>query len=492
MFGERWFIDHIFSFPSFACYTVYKMNWSANRADSKDNKPNTHKKHQKGHRPKRRKTSAHPKPWVDSAMDCAWLWELHLQAFQCPNVRRCRVACRTVHGLVEVQVVGLHRDFGGFAHPLRFSLRWFVAFFVLVGLTPDKSALFFRRLFINWEPSICKKPHGRVHRGFQDRWLVRRVLRSSRLVASWSWRFSSDANFPNADEFWLESFKSTSSDCSSLLCSPESDLHFDLEVWPSPDLVEVFPPLPQPLVWSSYWCTVYAHFRKPPLIFASLFRLLSRRVSNSAVSTRGWWTPRSLMEIHQAFFWGEFTNTNIILGISGWLVVWTPLKNISQLGWLFPIYGKIKNVPNHQPGGVIIIQKNGCGKPRVSESFSMDAGVPKLAFPHVWPGSLRFKLDGRVIQVQQPGHPMDSTINIHISKSDKHQQSPGIPWAFGTPIIRSHRLHLLCDIQGATDTSMRACWHDVSMGLVQGKPQKGCRKYLGNLGNTWSTWFSSN
>ena len=24
-----------------------------------------------------------------------------------------------------------------------------------------------------------------------------------------------------------------------------------------------------------------------------------------------------------------------------WLVVWTPLKNISQLGWLFPIYGKI-------------------------------------------------------------------------------------------------------------------------------------------------------
>ena len=30
-------------------------------------------------------------------------------------------------------------------------------------------------------------------------------------------------------------------------------------------------------------------------------------------------------------------------------MVWTPLKNISQLGWLFPIYGRIKNVPNHQP-----------------------------------------------------------------------------------------------------------------------------------------------
>ena len=30
------------------------------------------------------------------------------------------------------------------------------------------------------------------------------------------------------------------------------------------------------------------------------------------------------------------------LVIHCWLVVWTHLKNISQLGWLFPIYGKIK------------------------------------------------------------------------------------------------------------------------------------------------------
>ena len=30
-------------------------------------------------------------------------------------------------------------------------------------------------------------------------------------------------------------------------------------------------------------------------------------------------------------------------------MVSTPLKNISQLGLLFPIYGKTKNVPNHQP-----------------------------------------------------------------------------------------------------------------------------------------------
>ena len=30
-------------------------------------------------------------------------------------------------------------------------------------------------------------------------------------------------------------------------------------------------------------------------------------------------------------------------------MVSTPLKHVSQLGLLFPVYGKIKNVPNHQP-----------------------------------------------------------------------------------------------------------------------------------------------
>ena len=33
-----------------------------------------------------------------------------------------------------------------------------------------------------------------------------------------------------------------------------------------------------------------------------------------------------------------------------WLVVWTPLKKTSQLGWLFPNICKHKiDVPNHQP-----------------------------------------------------------------------------------------------------------------------------------------------
>ena len=42
-----------------------------------------------------------------------------------------------------------------------------------------------------------------------------------------------------------------------------------------------------------------------------------------------------------------------------WLVVSTPLKNISQLGILDPTYGNIKHVPNHQPDVYIyIIHRN--------------------------------------------------------------------------------------------------------------------------------------
>ena len=48
--------------------------------------------------------------------------------------------------------------------------------------------------------------------------------------------------------------------------------------------------------------------------------------------------------------WLILVNTGIFIYIYiYWLVVSTLLKNISQLGWFFPIYGKIKNVWNHQP-----------------------------------------------------------------------------------------------------------------------------------------------
>ena len=40
--------------------------------------------------------------------------------------------------------------------------------------------------------------------------------------------------------------------------------------------------------------------------------------------------------------WGFCHIYNIFIYIYNWLVISTPLKNISQFGWLFPIYGKNK------------------------------------------------------------------------------------------------------------------------------------------------------
>ena len=52
---------------------------------------------------------------------------------------------------------------------------------------------------------------------------------------------------------------------------------------------------------------------------------------------------------------------------TGWWLSPTPLKNMkvyeSQLGWLFPIYGSMKNVPNHQPASVLRLGEPGlCGR----------------------------------------------------------------------------------------------------------------------------------
>jgi hypothetical protein len=40
---------------------------------------------------------------------------------------------------------------------------------------------------------------------------------------------------------------------------------------------------------------------------------------------------------------------NYVRMTSGWWYTYPSEKYESQLWWLFPIYGKIKNVPNHQP-----------------------------------------------------------------------------------------------------------------------------------------------
>ena len=42
--------------------------------------------------------------------------------------------------------------------------------------------------------------------------------------------------------------------------------------------------------------------------------------------------------------------------ISGWWYTYPSEKYESQLGWFFPIYGKIKNVPNHRPDIALSVQ----------------------------------------------------------------------------------------------------------------------------------------
>ena len=57
----------------------------------------------------------------------------------------------------------------------------------------------------------------------------------------------------------------------------------------------------------------------------------------------GQWNPPDRSSAIKHDWLGNQLN-NMLVG--GWA---NPLKNISQLGWWFPIYGNIKNVPNHQP-----------------------------------------------------------------------------------------------------------------------------------------------
>jgi len=62
-----------------------------------------------------------------------------------------------------------------------------------------------------------------------------------------------------------------------------------------------------------------------------------------------WWTLPLVGNLFSKTGVGLLRNNQVLRALVSWLVVSTPLKNISQLGLLFPIYGKIKNVPNHQP-----------------------------------------------------------------------------------------------------------------------------------------------
>ena len=91
-------------------------------------------------------------------------------------------------------------------------------------------------------------------------------------------------------------------------------------------------------------------YHKPDIYISSMFNhhediwiLLAPDIhpSSSASTPPGWFHKRNV----DKWPFEHFFKSSVAI----WLVVSTPLKNISQLGSLFPIYGKIKNVLNRQP-----------------------------------------------------------------------------------------------------------------------------------------------
>ena len=62
----------------------------------------------------------------------------------------------------------------------------------------------------------------------------------------------------------------------------------------------------------------------------------------------GFFPHRNIAVADGLLWWLYPTPEKIKVWLVFWLVVSTPLKNISQLALLFPIYGKIRNVPNQR------------------------------------------------------------------------------------------------------------------------------------------------
>ena len=89
----------------------------------------------------------------------------------------------------------------------------------------------------------------------------------------------------------------------------------------------------------------------------------SRRNENDVDFGRGQllrdfcWRGESPLSPSSSHLGGYSWDMNVI---SGWWLGHPSEKYACQLGWLFPIYGKIKHVPNHQPDmNVILMGFNG-------------------------------------------------------------------------------------------------------------------------------------
>ena len=106
-----------------------------------------------------------------------------------------------------------------------------------------------------------------------------------------------------------------------------------------------------------------------------------------------------------------------------WLVVWTPLKNISQLAWLFQIYGKIKNVWSHQP--VVMFHRYVSHYQRVPSGVAAGWSLSK---------NWLIKLLGQGIVQQMHMFSLKKNIDV----VDIHPFSISKPWSFGDGQLFNH------------------------------------------------------
>ena len=79
---------------------------------------------------------------------------------------------------------------------------------------------------------------------------------------------------------------------------------------------------------------------RPGTLSAFLSTLFAWRICHGGV--RGAWRLHDSVD--------PWCGSGPAVGLCCTMASWNPLKNMNHLGISCPIYGKIKNVPNHQPG----------------------------------------------------------------------------------------------------------------------------------------------
>ena len=127
----------------------------------------------------------------------------------------------------------------------------------------------------------------------------------------------------------------------------------------------------------------------------------------------------------------DFWDQQFLL-VGGWA---TPLKNISQLGWLFPIYGKIKNVPNHQPVCLLLVG-------RLIQNFGNLVSKPERTEWRAWFCSVVLSSSSSKAAGASGSHPSRTSRPASGTSLWDHQPSPG-RWFHPCPCASSlsHQFH---------------------------------------------------